>query len=160
MDCIGLILSDQINIRSLRDLLLGDTGTVSLMHRLVIARSIARSVIFLHSAAFVHKNIQPETVLVTASRASYLVGFERFRAAETQTYRQVEALWQKNIYRHPMRQGEAPEEAYTMQHDVYSLGVCLLEIGLWTSFVKYNADIAVPGIAEITAIPQMHDERK
>jgi hypothetical protein len=24
-----------------------------------------------------------------------------------------------------------------MQHDVYSLGVCLLELGLWSSFVEY-----------------------
>ncbi|KAK3947523.1 hypothetical protein QBC32DRAFT_192510, partial [Pseudoneurospora amorphoporcata] len=25
-----------------------------------------------------------------------------------------------------------------MQHDVYSLGVCLLEMGLWRSFVMYD----------------------
>lgn len=25
-----------------------------------------------------------------------------------------------------------------MQHDIYSLGVCLLEVGLWTSFVQYK----------------------
>ena len=29
-----------------------------------------------------------------------------------------------------------------MQHDVYSLGVCLLEIGLWRSFVAYSSDSA------------------
>jgi hypothetical protein len=40
-----------------------------------------------------------------------------------------------NLYRHPSRQGEYPEEEYIMQHDIYSLGVCLLEIGLGTSFV-------------------------
>lgn len=28
-----------------------------------------------------------------------------------------------------------PEVIYQMQHDIYSLGVVLLEIGLWTSFV-------------------------
>lgn len=27
------------------------------------------------------------------------------------------------------------EEAFKMQHDIYSLGVCLLEIALWRSFV-------------------------
>ena len=27
-----------------------------------------------------------------------------------------------------------------MQHDIYSLGVCLLEIGLWDSFVRPGAD--------------------
>lgn len=25
-----------------------------------------------------------------------------------------------------------------MQHDIYSLGVCLLELGLWKSFVEYD----------------------
>lgn len=27
-----------------------------------------------------------------------------------------------------------------MEHDIYSLGVCLLEIGLWTSFVAYDSE--------------------
>lgn len=27
-----------------------------------------------------------------------------------------------------------------MHHDIYSLGVCLLEIGLWDSFVAHEAD--------------------
>lgn len=36
-----------------------------------------------------------------------------------------------------------------MQHDVYSLGVCLLELGLWESFVRYEGSIGddkVPGV--------------
>src|SRR5271168_4116142 len=40
--------------------------------------------------------------------------------------------------RHPTRQGTHPEVDYQMQHDIYSLGVVLLEIGLWTSFVLYG----------------------
>lgn len=59
----------------------------------------------------------------------------------------------KNIYRHPARQGQIPEEMYSMQHDVYSLGVCLLEIGLWSSFVKYN-DAAAESYVEIFEIPE------
>lgn len=31
-----------------------------------------------------------------------------------------------------------------MQHDTYSLGVVLLEIGLWLSFVEYEANKATP----------------
>ena len=52
-----------------------------------------------------------------------------------------------NIYRHPQRQGVFPEEVYTMQHDIYSLGVCLLEIGLWESFVPGEdvSDLSTPG---------------
>ena len=38
---------------------------------------------------------------------------------------------------HPNRQGTRPEEDYQMQHDIYSLGVILLELGLWQSFITY-----------------------
>lgn len=48
--------------------------------------------------------------------------------------------WAKNIYRHPQRQGAQLLERYSIQYDIYSLGVCLLELGLWTSFVEYNQD--------------------
>jgi hypothetical protein len=42
--------------------------------------------------------------------------------------------------RHPSRQGTQPEANYQMQHDIYSLGVILLEIGLWTSFVVEDSE--------------------
>jgi hypothetical protein len=45
--------------------------------------------------------------------------------------------WDRNVYRHPLRQGHDLTEKYRMQHDIYSLNVCLLEIGLWESFVEY-----------------------
>lgn len=54
------------------------------------------------------------------------------------TQRIGDAAPDKNLYRHPSRQGINPELNYTMQHDVYSLGVCLLEIGLWKTFVIYT----------------------
>ncbi|KAF2842805.1 hypothetical protein M501DRAFT_925468, partial [Patellaria atrata CBS 101060] len=41
----------------------------------------------------------------------------------------------KNFYRHPKRQGISPQDRYEPKHDVYSLGVCLLEFGLWESFI-------------------------
>lgn len=76
-----------------------------------------------------------------------------------------DTLWYENIYRHPTRQGVAPEDMYTMLHDVYSLGVCLLEVGLWSSFVQYamgsNGEPTIlPGLLEIAAVPRMRDERK
>lgn len=42
--------------------------------------------------------------------------------------------------RHPSRQGTHPEVDYEMRHDIYSLGVVLLEIGLWTSLVIFDHD--------------------
>lgn len=42
------------------------------------------------------------------------------------------------MYQHPERQdpaGSVAEYKYNIGHDIYSLGVCFLEIGLWDSFV-------------------------
>ncbi|KAK4207434.1 hypothetical protein QBC37DRAFT_240851, partial [Rhypophila decipiens] len=39
-----------------------------------------------------------------------------------------------DIYRHPQMHGGTIQ--VNMGHDIYSLGVCLLEIGLWQSFVR------------------------
>jgi len=76
-----------------------------------------------------------------------------------------DAVQSNNLYRHPTRQGQAPDEMYSMQHDVYSLGVCLLEIGLWKSFVRYgntSTDITVhvPGIPEAAVQLSARDRKQ
>lgn len=130
-----------------------------------MSRNIARSIIFLHSASFVHKNIRPETIITTETGESYLVGFQWFRAAAGDTHMLGDAVQSNNLYRHPTRQGEAPAEIYSMQHDVYSLGVCLLEIGLWTSFVtcddaSTDSAVNVPGLPEAISRLSPRDRRK
>ena len=90
-----------------------------------------------------HKNIRPENILIfekeaSLSKVACLVGFEKFRVADSDTYLVGDSLPEREIYRHPSRQGNNPEREYVMQHDIYSLGVCLLEIGLWKSFVQQN----------------------
>ena len=50
------------------------------------------------------------------------------------THRFGDDNWERNIYRHPQRQGLSPDEDFSMQHDIYSLGIILLEIGMNTSF--------------------------
>lgn len=121
----------------------------SLSRTLAIARQLARAVSFVHTCDFVHKNIRPETVLMfpddtstppCALGSAYLVGFDSFRNIRFQTLRRGDAAWERNLYRHPSRQGIFAQDEYIMQHDVYSLGVCLLELGLWESFVHYETD--------------------
>jgi len=134
--------------RSLRTFLLAVNHEYPLDDRFRLAKLLARSVLFLHSAQVVHKNITPETVILltdssTGLETPFLVGFEKFRRAEGRTYLSGDAFWEKNLYRHPKRQGDYPEEEYKMQHDIYSLGVCLLEIGLGTSFVHFEAIAAL-----------------
>ncbi|PLN80543.1 hypothetical protein BDW42DRAFT_170631 [Aspergillus taichungensis] len=143
------------NPRTLRSLLL-ERPTCSLSQRVRLAKQLARSVMFVHAMGFVHKGIRPETVLIFTEEntsqqtkpepakaytnaslgPSYLVGFERTRRADGPTDMHGDREWARNLYRHPQRQGLWPEDLYSMQHDIYSLGVCLLEIALWQSFVR------------------------
>ena len=125
---------------NLRRLLLDADKTYPLNARVQIAQRLARSTVFLHTFQIVHKNIRPENVVCFGSQGGkpdrpYLIGFERFRMASASSERIGDAEWQREIYRHPSRQGARPEQDYIMQHDIYSLGVCLLEIGFWTSFL-------------------------
>ncbi|KAF2823759.1 hypothetical protein CC86DRAFT_59731 [Ophiobolus disseminans] len=135
---------DSHDPRSLRDLLLNTTAPFSTSLRLDIARDLAKAVGYVHTFNFVHKNIRPETVLVFDlgdgnSKSTFLVGFDNFRRDLGYTQQRGDDAPNRNLYRHASRQGANPSEYYEMQHDIYSLGVCLLEIGLWGSFVDYNA---------------------
>jgi serine/threonine protein kinase len=130
--------------RSLRDLLLDPSPTASLSFRLNIAKSLANAVGHVHTFGFVHKNIHPgsvigfDTIDGTKPPAVFLVGFENFRRDQGPTLRFGDNMFERNLYRHPSRQGTDHQEDYVMQHDIYSLGVCLLEIGFWSSFINDN----------------------
>lgn len=155
------------NPRSLRERLITDKEAITLSDKIDMARGLAKAVNYVHVFGFVHKNIRPETILVfdgqnsvdtNSTSALFLVGFENFRKEEGQTYFRGDGDWEKNLYRHPSRQGYIPGEEYCMQHDMYSLGVCLLEIGLWTSFVLYDEKGNNPAPALIDGLPQVNTE--
>lgn len=126
---------------SLRDLLTNDEPSLNM--RLHMAKQLANSVLYLHTAGFVHKNIRPETILVFGHdrdehKSTFLVGFEHFRGVKDSTFKTGVGPPEGELYRHPQRQGHDTARRYVMQDDIYSLGVCLLEIGLWESFVKQD----------------------
>ncbi|KAL4899660.1 hypothetical protein BDW74DRAFT_108043 [Aspergillus multicolor] len=136
-------------LQSLRQLLLDSDEHISLTQKIRIARELAKAVNYVHTFAFVHKNIRPESVLCfedpNGSRSNvFLVGFDAFRAASAGTIMAGDMSWDRNVYRHPLRQGDDPADRYRMQHDIYSLGVCLLEVGIWESFVEYTGGDEVP----------------
>lgn len=141
--------------RSLRDHLCAG-ASYSLSDVFATAKRLALSVSYVHIMGFVQKNIQPETVLVfgdarSALGWSALVGFRTVRMADGKTLRHGDAAWDRNLYRHSDWQGLLPDAEYTMQHDVYSLGVCLLEIGLWRTLVAYGPENGSPSLAKTTA---------
>ena len=141
----GLLLNppgEVIALQSLRDFLEENPSEISLNERIDVALNLARAVLYLHAFHFVHKSIRPENVILFRNGNSglgtpYLVGFEKFRLDTTSTHRYGDDLWEKNLYRHPHRQGIRPQEDFIMQHDVYSLGVVLLELGMNLTFVTW-----------------------
>ncbi|QKD61236.2 uncharacterized protein FOBCDRAFT_233090 [Fusarium oxysporum Fo47] len=125
-----------------------------LNERLKIAVQLAEAILFLHSAGFVHKNVtSPSVTMLEWSDSpsqnvasgpnlqnAYLMGFDLIRDIEARTYQEgaIEEthsdpnwVWNFGIYQHPDRLVGAKSLRYTKTHDIYSLGVLLLEIGLW-----------------------------
>lgn len=128
--------------RSLRSILLSQVNC-SLYDRISLAEQLASSISFIHVLDLVHKNVRPETILVfqddqrpTHLGTLFLLGSKALQTTRDKIPRSDSSAWEDDIYKHPDRQASHPEEDYSsMQHDIYSLGVCLLEIGLWESFV-------------------------
>ncbi|KAH7313555.1 hypothetical protein B0I35DRAFT_275439 [Stachybotrys elegans] len=151
--------SEVAPLQSLRHRLVGghESRHDSLSERFALARQLVAAVSYVHIFGFVHKNIRPETVLLLRRmhgenregrselvENAVLVGFDVLRGADERTRRVSDEDWEKNLYRHPTRQGRMPEVDYEMRHDIYSVGVCLLEIGLWENFVAYEDGDLVP----------------
>ena len=133
-------------VQSLREMLLSGEVPSSLSIRLDIAKQLVSAVYYVHLYELVHKNFSPESILSLASSSNpsgsklviCLVGFQIIRKAAARTNVPSEDR-KDNLYQHPSRWNNT-EVKFVMQHDIYSLGVCLLEIGLWTSIVSYDAD--------------------
>ncbi|KAL8932238.1 MAG: hypothetical protein Q9216_006917 [Gyalolechia sp. 2 TL-2023] len=152
-DLIFSFPKDQDDPTSLRALLLRADDTYPLNARVNIAQTLARSVMFLHDCQFVHKSLRPENIVCFATQGEwpdkpYMIGLDRFRLIDARSMRLSDDLWYKDMYRHPSRQGIRPEQDYVMQHDIYSLGVCLLEIGLWKSFQRWDENSDIPSVNE------------
>jgi hypothetical protein len=98
---------------------------------------------------WVHKAVRPSNILMLHGHDdvefpnslghAYLVGFEYARRGTARSTGSGHWNWKEDIYRHPDRQnkdGVDLETYFTTNHDVYSAGVVLLELGAWTSLAQ------------------------
>ncbi|WEW59273.1 hypothetical protein PRK78_004742 [Emydomyces testavorans] len=113
----------------------------SLGLRFRMCHQLAESLFLLHSVNWVHRALRSENVLVifpnedldraALQRAEIRIcGFQAARPAADSSLGPYDNQLAMNVYRHPKRWG-TPRETFTQVHDVYSLGVIFLEIGLW-----------------------------
>ncbi|KAJ3560912.1 hypothetical protein NPX13_g9139 [Xylaria arbuscula] len=150
------------NPRSFRDILLDQVNQpkppIPRNYRFALPRYLAEAVYQVHSQNLVHKCIRPESILLFEPISTnglqlrypaiignpFLADWHYTRAIDEASCHETYHDWVMAMYQHPERQappGSEAESRYHIGHDIYSLGVCLLEIGLWDSFVVYNEGV-------------------
>ena len=119
----------------------------SLNFRINLCNQLATAVLQTMTLALVHKNIRPENILLLPAESSagtisgstpavVLTGWQYARQVEHGvTNFRGETTLQRKVYQHPERQVVEAERKYTMAHDLYSLGVCMVEMLTWESLL-------------------------
>ena len=128
-----------------------ETPIPSLTRRVKLCQQLARAISQVHSIGLVHKNIRPGNVLLVGevpSQALFLTDWTLVRRVHDPSSRTGTMLGPKSIYQHPDRQGEHAEHRYTIAHDIYSLGVCMLEMLIWEPLVT-EADDGSSGLSSV-----------
>jgi hypothetical protein len=126
---------------SLSDLLRRSDLRPELGFKYALACKLATSIAQLHMVQWLHESFRSDNIVfleqedpagrLDCSRLEPLVlGFEFSRQESDFSDGLPDYLPARDIYRHPQRQGR-PERRFSKIHDIYSLGVVLLEIGLW-----------------------------
>ena len=154
-DKIGIIFKipfenhDQFRCQTLNSLLLNEPNllTQKLSNRISLATSLAWSLSRFHMARWVHKNFTSDNILLFQDMTKvsegehgyswnypYLVGFDLARVNIGVSGPMYPSLgWRQRAYTHPDRlRNNGTLEAFvrfTKRHDIYSLGVVLLELG-------------------------------
>lgn len=128
-------------IRSLRDVLRSNRKP-SLTIRSSLSCKLAESLMYLHAVNWLHKGIRSDSIMFCSSAAApwsdsnldspILSGFE-FSRPDTQqevTIKMATTRAEHDLYRHPDLLYH-PELRFQKSHDIYSLGLVLLEIAFW-----------------------------
>ncbi|KAF2848105.1 hypothetical protein T440DRAFT_429324 [Plenodomus tracheiphilus IPT5] len=127
----------------------------SLGERFNLAKGLANSVSELHLVKWVHESIRSENILLLLRSGSpdvstsaptrldfsqpWVMGFEFSRPELDFSSGRSDNDVARNVYRHPERQ-KHPQKPFAKIHDIYALGVVLLEIGLWRPVLSLEKD--------------------
>lgn len=120
-----------------------------IVERLRLCHALSNAVANVHALELVHKAIRTRSILmltdVSAQGSDYCIYLQDWsRIRELSGVTSLcghDDNWSNRIYQHPNRQSTMVDEAYEPKHDIYSLGVCMLEILLWAPFVVEKASV-------------------
>ncbi|KAI1404500.1 hypothetical protein F4819DRAFT_447793 [Hypoxylon fuscum] len=113
----------------------------SLGKRFQLAYEIGLALLKWHGTNWLHQSISSFNIVFFMNGLDeldysepFLSGFDYARMlGQSSTHRRPEDNAMFDLYRHPDRQGYPPALSHTKKHDIYSFGILLLEIALWTS---------------------------
>lgn len=153
---------------SLRDLIADrDRPTPSLTPRVRLMRALIESVEKLHAVDWLHKGLRSDNIIFFHGRLGdagnddrsldlsepFLTGFDYSRPAASASMSEgPEISLADDLYRHPNVQGFSADGAaghgFRKQHDIYSLGLILIEIAYWKPL---ESIIGVGSLKDLTA---------
>ncbi|KAF2186037.1 hypothetical protein K469DRAFT_631435 [Zopfia rhizophila CBS 207.26] len=123
---------------------------LELKQRFHVAQTVVRAIGAFHSDGWVHKSVRSHAVKFFFGKDGkmcdfnnpYLTDFEFSRPDGGKTRLVARAVdVEHDVYRHPERYGQKPSANFRRIHDIYSLGVVLLEIGLWQTAKQIHDEI-------------------
>ena len=116
----------------------GKKYRLPLQQRLGLAKQISKALLNWHMAGWHHQEISSRNIHFFSTPACpepdftvpYLCGFDFSReSGKISSMREAKDM-EFSVYRHPERQFDTTS-AHRLRHDIYSLGVVLLDLGLW-----------------------------
>lgn len=110
----------------------------SLTRRIALANALARCLMYLHSVNWLHKGFRSSNIVFFPESdhepdygAPILAGFDYARPDSVGELTEAPPSYSEHdIYRHSSTLG-VNRERYSKSHDIYSLGVVLIEVAFW-----------------------------